>query len=80
MPYGERRDWLAALGLVVSVRPAGCTPRYQLSLGIPLPDGTEHRITFDGRRIVGTSTSIPRWGSRSTHLGSASAASARPAS
>ena len=52
MPYSERREWLAALGLVVMVWPMGTTPRYQLSLGIPLPDGTEHRITFDGARTV----------------------------
>ena len=44
----ERRDWLAALGLVVEVQPAGVVPRYRLSLGIPLPDGGERRIVFDG--------------------------------
>ncbi len=81
MPYNERRDWMAALGLVVAVKPSDQTPRWVVSLGIPLPDGTEHRITFDSsaRRIVDMSTSTRVWASRSTRRGSASGGWAKPA-
>jgi site-specific DNA recombinase len=46
MAYSEKRDWLAALNVAVEVFPKSHDPRYNVSLGIPLPDGSEHRIAF----------------------------------
>ena len=51
MTYEERREWLAILGLRVEMRPAGAEPRYSMSLGIPLPDGSEHRIAYRNTSI-----------------------------